>query len=578
MIGAGLPIALACAESISVAMIFPILAFVEKGAAVFSSNPDSAIAVISALLERFGLPVALWSLMIPALLAVTIRSGAEYFLKVFSAHLTARHLIRLRKETISDFLSAGMAFHFNTSIAAMENAFHNETRRVARIPALTVDLLSKLLMLGGYFLLMMILSWRLALVFMALSAVGVTVFAILLRSSKRLGQALTEIQIRMTTLHAQAIQNIRLLKIASADSRVEAELNREVVGEQDNNIKVASQSALMRFVGAPLSIAIVTAVAYIAIEVLGLDMAALGLFAVLGIRAAGLATDFGSGALVLRHTIGGIAELERIVADARNAQPPVDGTREFGGLATEVRFEKVDFVYRTAGGDVVSLDDLNFVIPARRLTALVGQSGSGKTTTVDLLARLCDPGSGRITVDGVDLREYSIASYRRRIAVVSQSEMLLDATVRDNICLGLETRPDDQAIWRYLERAYAGDFVRGFPAGLDTRLGDRGCRMSGGQRQRLAFARALAREPEILILDEPTSALDAVSEAAIARTLRSLGGSVTVVVVAHRLSTIRFADQIVLLSDGSVRDIGTHGVLAGRQPDYRRLFEIEEAS
>ncbi|QYO68596.1 ATP-binding cassette domain-containing protein [Leptolyngbya sp. 7M] len=191
------------------------------------------------------------------------------------------------------------------------------------------------------------------------------------------------------------------------------------------------------------------------------------------------------------------------------------------------------------------------------MIALVGASGAGKTTLADLIPRFYDPTAGLIQIDGVDLRQFDLTSLRRKIAVVSQDTFIFNASVRDNIAYGL-ANVSDTAVSEAAHLANALEFIENLPQGFDTQLGDRGVRLSGGQRQRLAIARALLRDPEILILDEATSALDSVSERLIQASLAKLSVGRTVIAIAHRLSTITRADKVVVLEQGQIVEQGSY--------------------
>ncbi len=245
--------------------------------------------------------------------------------------------------------------------------------------------------------------------------------------------------------------------------------------------------------------------------------------------------------------------------------------RSFPGLEEEIRFEDVSFSYRP--GEPV-LAGVDLTVPRGSVVALVGPSGAGKTTMVDLLGRFYEVSEGRITVDGVDIRDIAIASLRAALGIVSQETVLFHDTVRANIAYG---RPDADAdaVERAARAANAHGFISALPAGYDTVVGERGTELSGGQRQRIAIARALLRDPPILIFDEATSALDTESERLVQDAIERLLQGRTVFVIAHRLSTIQRADQIVVLDDGHIVERGRHETLLAEAGVYRRLYELQ---
>jgi len=249
------------------------------------------------------------------------------------------------------------------------------------------------------------------------------------------------------------------------------------------------------------------------------------------------------------------------------------GARPFQGLRRELRFEGVSFEYRP--GQVV-LADVDLVVPWGSVVALVGPSGAGKSTLVDLLGRFYDPSAGRITADGVELSEFSIATLRASLGVVSQETVLFHDTVRANVAYGMPDASDADIV-RAARAAYAHDFVSALPNGYDTVVGERGTQLSGGQRQRLSIARAILRDPPILVFDEATSALDNESERLVQAAIERLLEGRTVFVVAHRLSTVQRADQIVVLDRGRVVENGDHATLLARGGLYRRLHDLQFA-
>jgi ABC-type multidrug transport system fused ATPase/permease subunit len=261
---------------------------------------------------------------------------------------------------------------------------------------------------------------------------------------------------------------------------------------------------------------------------------------------------------------------------------PAEGMRErdlpaLPRHARSIEFDEVRFRYEGAERDAVR--GVSLSIRHGEFVAIVGPNGCGKTTLASLLTRLFDPTEGCVRIDGIDLRAASLVSLRRQVGVVPQEPLLVRGTIRENILLGLDGGPGmDRAIDRALGLAHAAQFVAALPKGLDNELGEGGSGLSGGQRQRLAIARALMRDPSVLILDEATSQIDAESEAQISAAIDEFRRGRTLVAIAHRLSTVRSADRIVVMDDGAILDAGTHGELLARCELYQRLVATQLVS
>lgn len=274
----------------------------------------------------------------------------------------------------------------------------------------------------------------------------------------------------------------------------------------------------------------------------------------------------------------GMASMQRIdkILDADNPikSPAHPHALPAGGA---IEYRNVSFRYHADGPDVI--DDVSFTIKPGHTVALVGQSGSGKSTLADLLPRFYDPTAGAITIDGVDIRQLDVTALRSLMGSVSQEPILFNDTIFANITFGVESATPEQV--RAAARvANADEFIMATEHGYDTIVGDRGCRLSGGQRQRLSIARAVLKNPRILILDEATSALDSESEAAVQQALDRLMSDRTTLVIAHRLSTIRNADTICVLHEGRIVEAGSHDELMapGAKGYYRRLVEMQGAT
>lgn len=265
---------------------------------------------------------------------------------------------------------------------------------------------------------------------------------------------------------------------------------------------------------------------------------------------------------------GRIFEIVDMESEIRETESPV----ALPALKKEIEFADVGFSY--PGTDKNVLHSIRFKVKIGSKVALVGHSGAGKSTLADLILRFYDPTEGKILFDGINIRDAKVADLRDKVGMVTQDIFLFNGTVRENICYG-RTDVTDEDIQRAAQMAYADEFIRALPLGYETIVGERGLMLSGGQRQRLSIARALLKNPEILILDEATSALDTQSERLVQRALEKLMKNRTTFVIAHRLSTIYNADLILVLSNGRIVERGTHRALLAKRGHYKKLFDMQ---
>jgi len=275
-----------------------------------------------------------------------------------------------------------------------------------------------------------------------------------------------------------------------------------------------------------------------------------------------------------QQALGASQEIFRFLDEADEVQER-PGAIALPAFRERVRFENVTFSYTGANGSEPEiLRNVNLETRSGEVVAIVGSSGAGKTTLVNLIPRFFDVTAGAIRIDGHDIRDVTLASLRAQIGVVTQETILFNDTVRNNIAYG-QPHVTEEAVIEASKTALAHDFILRLPEGYDTMIGERGLRLSGGERQRIAIARALLKNAPILILDEATSALDTESESLVQGALQNLISGRTVFVIAHRLTTVRHADRIVVLEGGKITDSGTHEDLLTRLGTYRKLYELQ---
>lgn len=304
------------------------------------------------------------------------------------------------------------------------------------------------------------------------------------------------------------------------------------------------------------------------VEVAGL----LALYAVVAVRAIPIVSQLVMGITALAGSLPSVAEVRALIADL----PPVEaeGTPAPLGNWSRLELERARFAYE--GAEAPAIGPLDLTIGRGRSIGIVGASGAGKSTLVDLIVGLLPPQGGQMLLDGQSLEADLLARWRGRIAYVAQTPFLIDASLRDNISFGMAARPDDAArMDEVIAAAGLVDVVANLPEGLDTPLGERGIRLSGGQRQRVAIARALFRDADLIVMDEATSALDSLTEREITEELDRLKGRLTLIVVAHRLSTVVRLDEIIVLDKGRISASGAHAQLMAESPAYRRLVEAQ---
>ena len=414
-------------------------------------------------------------------------------------------------------------------------------------------------------------QWQLALIVFATTPVLV---ALAYRYSHVAHPTLREVQQKLADVATVVEENVVGVHVVKAFAQEPAEeekfrLRSELVFEQ--TLKANRQRA--KYV--PL-ISLVPLLAQAAVLLVGAKMVASGSltpggFVAFNLYLALLVTPLRSLGMWVGQAQRATAAGERIfqVLDEPEEVTDRPGAKALPPGEGEIRFEHVTFEY-LAGRPV--LHDLDLDIAAGRTVALIGHTGSGKTTLTSLVPRFYDATAGRVTIDGVDVRDVTLASLRAGIGVISQDPFLFSATVRENIAFGCGELPADE-IERLARAAEAHEFIERLPDGYETVIGERGITLSGGQRQRIAIARALAVDPRILILDDATASVDATTEARIRVGLREAMRGRTTLIIAHRLSTIALADEIVVLDQGRLAARGTHDRLIESSPVYREIYE-----
>jgi ATP-binding cassette, subfamily B, bacterial MsbA len=450
------------------------------------------------------------------------------------------------------------------------NTLSTETWRTSDALSTLVGLIISLCMITVYGTIMLLISWKLTVLVIVFMALVSMVVRLLTRHVKRLSADLTHANARFSK---RMVQTIEGMKIVRAFNREPYEQKRfDTVSERISELvmRVVVAAGLVNPVYEILAGGLLI---YVLFTTLGspLGLTPLLVFIFVLYRLQPKMKELDEQRVKLHALSASVSDVMSLL-DQSTRRHVTSGETPIHGLNKGIRLEHVSFRYPNS--QMPALNDVSLFVPRGKTTALVGPSGGGKSTLIKLILRLYDVAEGEIHVDNHSLKDLDLALWRNQIALVTQDVYLFDATVGENIAYGrLDATPKEIA--EAARQADAHGFISQLPDGYDTEIGERGIRLSGGQQQRIALARAFLRKPQILILDEPTSVLDTISEHLIQDALHNLRPDCTVLIVAHRLSTIKQADHIIVMEQGCVREQGDVPQLLARRGLFARLYELQ---
>jgi subfamily B ATP-binding cassette protein MsbA len=518
-----------------------------------------------------------WTVVAVFIVGVTIgKALCEYLAEYLINYVGFSVIMDLRNQLYERIMQQSMAFFHRHSTGQLMSTIVNDIEKIQlAVSHVLADLLRQSFTLIGMLLVLFVLDWRLALLsFTAIPLVMIPSARIgrMVRRSTRRSQAnLGE----LSQLLQETISGNRIVKAFRMErwetGRFRSAARRLLQANLRYVRAQAATSPLMEVLGAfTIVFLLLYARDRILHQQLTTGMFVSFIYALFKTydpikRLSGINNSF-------QQAIGASAKVFELL-ELREDIAEMPSAKTLPPFSRSIVFDNVSFSYGGPGGEPV-LRNISLEVKAGEVVAIVGPSGAGKSTLANLIPRFFDPTSGRVLIDGVDVRDATLDSLRAQISMVTQEMILFNDTVRNNISYGRPQVSDDE-IDRAAQAAMAYDFIREMPAGYDTAIADRGERLSGGQRQRLAIARALLKNAPVLILDEATSELDTESEQLVQKALANLIAGRTVIVIAHRLSTVRTADKIVVLERGRVAETGAHDELLRRGGLYRRLHEMQ---
>ena len=478
---------------------------------------------------------------------------------------------RLRSGIFKQFLSVNYSFLESTESGKLMNTLSTETWRTSQALSVLVNLIISACTIFVFVILLLLISWQLTLlvtVFMVLISISIQSVT---RRVKNLGQQAVQANSTLASRMWEGLAGMKVIRAFGREPYEQERFDQASKEVRSTFLKLDMLSGTVNPLSEVLSAFLLLCILVIALLQDRTALPTLLTFIFILYRLQPQVKQLDSARVGLVALMSSVEDVMSLLD--RSDKPYIrSGQIPFRGLSQAISFECVTFCYNPL--EKPALQDTSICILQGKTTALVGPSGAGKSTLIGLICRFYDVTSGKIYVDDCPLQQLNLTDWRSRIAIVSQDVHIFSATVRENIAYGrLDAKEDEIVVAAKL--ANADEFINQLPKGYDTKVGDRGIRLSGGQRQRLALARAIVRNPEILILDEATNALDSISENLIQEALSTLSQNRTVIVIAHRLSTIEQADQIIVLESGRVIEQGNLQHLLKLKGLFAKLYHLQ---
>ncbi|MBN2205957.1 MAG: ABC transporter ATP-binding protein [Candidatus Aminicenantes bacterium] len=546
---------------------------------LFPLAPDkipSKTRLLDVFFERLHVSDADLRWVLPLLVIIVIAGKGlfTYFSTFFMKAVGHKVVKRVRDDLYARLIQQSAGFFDRRSTGELMSRLTNDVDKIQQAVSGSLgDLVEEVFILIALLVTVFVIDWHLALALFIVAPLAIVPLAAF---SRQLKKKSLQGQTRMARIYELLHETIAGHRIVKAFTNEEFEIKRFVQATYSyykTNIKLARigsmASPFMEFIGGIAGAFIL----YFGTSRIAQGHISPGDFGAFVMAVFSMYMPIRRLSRANNQVQQGVASWERI-KEILNAVPQIQDpllAYPLPPVKGRVRFEGVAFRYSP---DRPVLEGIDIAIEPTETVALVGLSGAGKTTIVNLLTRFYDPTDGRITIDGIDIREVTLASLRARIGLVSQDIVLFNDTIRNNIAYGMSEVASER-VESAARAAEAHGFICDLPKGYDTPVGERGGLLSTGQKQRLAIARALLKDPPILVLDEATSALDSESESLIQKALANIRHSRTTIIIAHRLSTVRSADKILVIDKGTIVERGTHEELCARDGLYRKLYDLQ---
>jgi len=557
-------------EAVNISTLVPLLQLLDN-----QTNPGGILwDTLTHAFGIIGIELNFVNLLIVIGIIFLIGQGLLFYKKWMQANLWFTFSADFKRSIFENLLITDIRHHYSEKPGKFIDAINRQAEHAAASVFAVTEILTYVFFICMYTTILLYISVELTVICLIIAICTLIMLNRLIKRSKQIGIQSNDTNIWMNEFVTERLGLLKLIKILSTEQQetekfgiITSQYTRNNTSFWMNGVKIETIFQVIIFI-------LALTILYISAMVLKLPIALLLVFIFILVRLTDPLRQING----KRHELGGelaiLEKIDQVLCEAASHQTIQSGSREFTTVNSQIQLSGISFSYSES---VPVIRDLSMSIGKNEMVALVGASGGGKSTLVDLIIRLMDPDMGSIAIDGIDIKEFDIKSYHRKIGFVSQESFIFNDTILNNICYGTGNISMENAI-RAAKTANAHDFIMQLPEGYNTEVGERGVKISGGQKQRISLARAIYKDPEVLILDEATSALDSEAEKVIQDSILSIKNKYTIIAIAHRLSTIENSDKILVIEKGRVTETGVHKDLIAANGTYAKYYKLQYKS
>ncbi|MDB3976415.1 ABC transporter ATP-binding protein/permease [Gammaproteobacteria bacterium] len=565
-------------EGVGIMMLFPLLEALDNGNVTQANEPSPILIYFNKTLDAFGLQDSIKSALIFITAAFILKGLTTFLAMAYGQYLRGSLLGKLKTKLFDELIKVRYSYFSSKDTGYFVNIVNEQTTRAMNSFYFLCLFGSQFILAIVYIIFAIFVAWRFGVMSIAAGGLLFILFSTINFYVRKLSRGLASENGLLSNLLIQTLQAFKYLVATNQTSRLKVKVDSSIRRLVDLQISTGVANSFTNSLREPLAVVLIMVIMLYQITYLEQPLTPILVSVVLFYRALNALLN---SQIQLQNMLGQVGSLEIVEQEfsllSKNKQ--INGQTSIDSFSNKISFKEIDFSYSSETKTVFS--NLNIEIPFLSSVAFVGESGAGKSTLADLTSLILEPSSGVLSIDDLPSNSLELNSWRRQIGYVAQDTVIFDDTIANNICLWADRAKNGGDISLEIKsaakQANLDHFINTLPDGYETMVGDRGVRLSGGQKQRLFIARELFRHPNIMILDEATSALDSESEKAIQASIDDLKGKITLIIIAHRLSSIKNVDMIYVLDKGKIAESGSFNELYENNSSiFKRMVEMQK--